>query len=119
MHKIEKMMRLISWFCFFLILYWFQVYFSVLSLHAHFSPLIYGSVIGLIAHFKILQSKSEPVSLNSLGYLNIMSNGTTSTNNFCFSISANLESVNIHVNLENDGANSSVLMLSQRELDIR
>lgn len=119
MYKIEKMMRLISWFCVFLILYWFQVYFSVLSLHAHFSPLIYGSVIGLIAHFKILQSKSEPVSLNSLGYLNIMSNGTTSTNNFCFSISANLESVNVHVNLENDGANSSVLMLSQRELDIR
>lgn len=102
-----------------LILKQLEVYFSVLSLHAHFSPLIYGSVIGLIAHFKILQSKSEPVSLNSLGYLNIMSNGTTSTNNFCFSISANLESVNVHVNLENDGANSSVLMLSQRELDIR
>ncbi|KAJ9680062.1 hypothetical protein PVL29_019367 [Vitis rotundifolia] len=102
-----------------LILKQLEVYFSVLCLHAHFSPLIYGSVIGLIAHFKILQSKSEPVSLNSLGYLNIMSNGTTSTNNFCFSVSANLESVNVHVNLENDGANSSVLMLSLRELDIR
>ena len=99
-------------------LYWFQVYISVLSIHAHFSPLIHSSVNGLIAHFKILQSKSEPVSLSSVGYLNIMSNGTTSPNNFSFSISANLESANVHVNLENDGANSSVLMLAVLELDI-
>lgn len=99
-------------------LYWFQVYISVSSIHGHFSPLIYSSVNKLIAQFKILQSKSEPVSPNYLGYLNIMSNGTTSTNNFSFLISANLESANVHVNLENDGANSSILMLAVQELDI-
>lgn len=97
------------------------------SLHAHFSPPIYGAVLGLLPSLDVLRSGSDSVILpnikpdpiitrNSFG---IMSNKLTTPKAFCFSVIAYLESVNLHIDLENNEDNRCSLLVNLLELDIR
>ncbi|KAI9153087.1 hypothetical protein LWI28_005759 [Acer negundo] len=95
----------------------FQVYVAISPLQAHLSPSIYGSIVALIAHLDSQQSRTVPAMLNNSSSLNVTSNRVENPV-FGLSISANLESVSVHVDLENDGENSSLLMLTLQDLDI-
>ncbi|TXG57716.1 hypothetical protein EZV62_015545 [Acer yangbiense] len=95
----------------------FEVYVAISPLQAHFSPSIYGSIVALIAHLDSQQSRTVPAMLNNSSSLNVTSNRVENPV-FGLSISANLESVSVHVDLENDGENSSLLMLTLQDLDI-
>ncbi|KAL5806155.1 hypothetical protein ACOSQ4_028888 [Xanthoceras sorbifolium] len=87
-----------------------EVFVSISLLQAQLSPSIYGSFMALIAHLDSQQSRTVPTMLND--------SNQVETPAFGFSISANLESVSVHVDLENDGENSSLLMLTLQDLDI-
>ncbi|XP_044509521.1 uncharacterized protein LOC123228248 isoform X4 [Mangifera indica] len=85
-------------------------------LHAHFSPSIYESVVSLILHLDILQSRTESGTLKQSGSPNIILD-QIETSVFGFSVSASLESASLYIDLANDGENSSVLMFTLQELD--
>lgn len=100
------------------LLFWFQVCVIVSMLHAHFSPAIYESVVALISHLDLLQSTSEAAVLNHSSSLGSMSNQVEASV-FGISVSVNLESVSLHIDLANNGENSSLLTFSVQKLDIR
>ncbi|GAV67143.1 LOW QUALITY PROTEIN: DUF1162 domain-containing protein/Chorein_N domain-containing protein [Cephalotus follicularis] len=95
-----------------------EVHIIVMSLHAHLSPPIFESFVELILHLDNLHARSEPVTMNNNGPCNIMTNRPRAPA-FGVSITANLESVIFHVDLGNEGENSTALKLALRELDIR
>ena len=108
----------------------FQVYISVSSLHAQFSPSIYGAVLGLIAYLDTLQPNSEPVYAETLqpnsepvyaetfDSCNVMSNGPRNPA-FGFCVNVKFDSVILLVDLANGEENSSALIFSLQELDTR
>ncbi|KAE9461490.1 hypothetical protein C3L33_06604, partial [Rhododendron williamsianum] len=104
----------------------FAVYITMPSLHAHFSPSMYGAVLGLLPSLDVLRSESDSAILpnikpdsiilrNSFG---IMSSKLTTPKAFCFSVIAYLESVNLHIDLENNEDNHCSLLVNLHELDI-
>ncbi|XP_058197048.1 uncharacterized protein LOC131313017 isoform X3 [Rhododendron vialii] len=104
-----------------------EVYITMPSLHAHFSPSMYGAVLGLLPSLDVRRSGSDSVILpnikpdpiilrNSFG---IMSSKLTTPKAFCFSVIAYLESVNLHIDLENNEDNRCSLLVNLHELDIR
>ena len=96
----------------------FQVYISVSSLHAQFSPSIYGAVLGLIAYLDTLQPNSEPVYAETFDSCNVMSNGPRNPA-FGFCVNVKFDSVILLVDLANGEENSSALIFSLQELDTR
>ncbi|GAB4836767.1 hypothetical protein Ancab_001679 [Ancistrocladus abbreviatus] len=87
------------------------------SVHVHFSPSIYGAILEMAEHLHRLHSKSEEVKLMTLGSHNFITAGSEMP--FCYSLAANLELVEFKVNLEDDVVNSSVIVLSLGDLDMR
>lgn len=98
--------------------FWFQVNIIVPLLRAYLSPTIYESALALISHLDILQSATGAVALNNSSSISVVSNQVEASV-FGISFSANVKSVSLHVDLANDGENSSVLIFSLQELDIR
>lgn len=76
---------------------------------------MYGAVRELVTHFGSLHSNNECEILEA-PYLPKMVSSVPSV--FGVSINSNLRSVVLRVNLENDGANSSALMISLRKTKI-
>ncbi|XP_059667459.1 uncharacterized protein LOC132312914 [Cornus florida] len=95
------------------------VYIIASSLLAHFSPSIYGAVLGLKANFDMLDSKLDSEIMSTVDSLNIMSIVPNTAEDFSISVFANLELIRFRVNLENDIENSCIVMLALQELDIR
>lgn len=103
------------WWSFLFILF-VQVNIVASLLHAHLSPSIYESVVSLILHLDILQSRTESGTLKQSSSPNIILD-QIETSVFGFSVSASLESASLYIDLANDGENSSVLMFTLQELD--
>ncbi|XP_048318354.2 uncharacterized protein LOC107405745 isoform X2 [Ziziphus jujuba] len=95
----------------------FQVYVSLSSLHAQFSPSIYGAFLGLIAYLDNLQPKSEPVCCETLDPCNVTSNGPRNPVFGCC-VNVKFEKVSLLVDLANDEEDSAALIFSLQELDI-
>ncbi|THG06620.1 hypothetical protein TEA_005243 [Camellia sinensis var. sinensis] len=96
-----------------------EVYIITPSLHAHFSPSIYGVVLGLLANLDLLLSKRNSVVFPNENSFSIMSGEQTTPKAFRSSIIADVESVSFHIDLENDKENSCILLLNLHKLDIR
>lgn len=96
----------------------FQVFVLIESLTAHFSPSIYGAFIELITYLGSLHLSCESEILDCPYLHNLVSVVPTSST-FGISIISKLGSVDLEVDLENNGDNSSVLMVSVQEMDIR
>ncbi|GMG99180.1 hypothetical protein Nepgr_001020 [Nepenthes gracilis] len=86
------------------------------SLHVHFSPSIYNAILRMAENLHHLSSKSDQM-LMTLDSCNVMPAGRAMP--FCFSVTANLDSVKLEVNLEDDGHRSHVLILSLEEVGTR
>lgn len=88
---------------------------------------MYGAVLGLLPSTNVLLSESDsvirpnikPDSIILRNSFSIMSSKRTTPKAFCFSVIANLESVNLHIDLENNDDNCSSLLVNLHELDIR
>ncbi|PSS01845.1 Vacuolar protein sorting-associated protein like [Actinidia chinensis var. chinensis] len=88
------------------------------SLHANFSPTIYGAVLGLLANLDVLHFKSA--ILLKENSLSTVSSKLTTQKAFHSSIIANLESVSFRIDLENDKeTNGCTLMFNLHKIDIR
>ncbi|KAA8547313.1 hypothetical protein F0562_003823 [Nyssa sinensis] len=96
-----------------------EVYIVASSLQAHLSPVICGTILGLIANLKTLHSKLDFKIRPTLDSLTIMSTGPRTTKVFSFSVIANLESVSVRVDLDDDKENSCILLLALEKLHIR
>ncbi|KAI7990467.1 putative vacuolar protein sorting-associated protein 13C [Camellia lanceoleosa] len=96
-----------------------EVYIITPSLHAHFSPSIYGVVLGLLANLDLLLSKRNSVVFPNENSFSIMSGEQTTPKAFRSSIIADVESVSFHIDLENDKENGCILLLNLHKLDIR
>lgn len=104
-----------------------EVHIITPSLHAHFSPSIYGAVLGLLASLDVLCSEPDSIIQQSIkpdsvilrDSFSFMSSKPTTPKAFPFSVIANLESVNLHIDLENNGENRCSLLVNLHELDIR
>uniref|UniRef100_A0A803PHY5 Vacuolar protein sorting-associated protein n=1 Tax=Cannabis sativa TaxID=3483 RepID=A0A803PHY5_CANSA len=81
-----------------------KVYVSVLSLSAYFSPAVYVTALGLIAHLRTMQLHSANRPMVS---------------DFRFGVELKLESIRLLVNLANNGENSLVLIFALQELYIQ
>ncbi|KAK4267115.1 hypothetical protein QN277_023943 [Acacia crassicarpa] len=92
-----------------------EVFINIELLKAHFSPSIYGAVRELVNHLGSLRSKNECEILEASYLPNIVSGAPSILG---VSVNSNLRSVILRVNLENDGDNSSALMLSLEEMKI-
>lgn len=99
------------------IFFLFQVGIIIQSLHAHFSPSIYGSVLGLLGDLNT-HSKFDLAIMPKVNSV-FMSNERTTPEPFRYSINAHLESFNMHIDLENDKENGCTLLLNLHKLDIR
>jgi hypothetical protein len=97
---------------------WFQVYVCLESLKVHFSPSIYGAFIELSTHLDSLLLRNESETLNYVYPPNIVSDAP-SYSTFGISVISRLGSVDLEVDLENRGDNSSVLMVSLQQIDVR
>lgn len=97
---------------------WFQVYVLIESMKAHFSPSIYGAFIEFITHLDSLLVKDESEILNCVYPSNIVSDVPTYST-FGLSIISRLGSIDLEVNLENGGDNSSLLTVSLQEIYVR
>ncbi|KAL7197985.1 hypothetical protein ACSBR2_020498 [Camellia fascicularis] len=96
-----------------------EVYIITPSLHAHFSPSIYGVVLGLLANLDLPLSKRNSVVFPNENSFSIMSGEQTTPKAFRSSIIADVESVSFHIDLENEKENSCILLLNLHKLDIR
>ncbi|MCH81348.1 vacuolar protein sorting-associated protein, partial [Trifolium medium] len=95
-----------------------EVYVHMESLKVHFSPSIYGAFIELSTHLDSLLLRDESETLNCVYPPNIVSDAS-SYSTFGISVISRLGSVDLEVDLENRGDNSSVLMVSLQEIDVR
>ncbi|XP_061363844.1 uncharacterized protein LOC133307357 isoform X2 [Gastrolobium bilobum] len=95
-----------------------EVYVLIESLKAHFSPSIYGAFIELFTHLGTLHVWSESEILNCPNPPNIVSVEPTSST-FGISIISKLGSIDLEVDLENNGDNSLEILVSLQEMDIR
>ncbi|KAF3432303.1 hypothetical protein FNV43_RR27043 [Rhamnella rubrinervis] len=95
-----------------------EVYIYVSSLHAQFSPSIYGAVLGLIAYVDTSRPNSEPLYGESFGPCNVKPNGPRSRA-FGFCVDVKFDLVILLVDLANDEESSTALIFSLQELDTR
>ncbi|KAK7274520.1 hypothetical protein RIF29_15613 [Crotalaria pallida] len=95
-----------------------EVYVLIESLKAHFSPSMYGAFLELITHLDTLLLRDEYDVLNCASPSDMVSVVPTSST-FGISIISKLGSVDLEVDLENSRDNSSKLMVSLQEMDIR
>lgn len=94
-----------------------EVYVLIESLKAHFSPSVYGAFIELGTYLDSLLVRGES-ELNCVHPPNIVSDKSTYST-FGISIISRLGSVDLEVDLENRGDNSSVLMISMQDIYVR
>ncbi|WCJ32878.1 hypothetical protein M5689_014275 [Euphorbia peplus] len=94
-----------------------EVYINLPSVNAKFSPSIYESILGLVAHLDDLGSTTSSRMLKNPYSLDVLSN-QPSVSTFGFSVSAKLKSLSCHVDLADDKETSSDLMLFLQGLDI-
>ncbi|PNY07700.1 vacuolar sorting-associated protein [Trifolium pratense] len=95
-----------------------EVYVHMESLKVNFSPSIYGAFIELSTHLDSLLLRDESETLNCVYPPNIVPDAS-SYSTFGISVISRLGSVDLEVDLENGGDNSSVLMVSLQEIDVR
>lgn len=88
------------------------------SLKAHFSASIYGAFIEWITHLGSLLVRGESEILNCPYPPNMISD-VPAYSSYGMSIISKLGSVDLEVDLENNGDYSSELMVSLQEIDIR
>lgn len=88
------------------------------SLKAHFSPSMYCAFIELITHLDTLLVRGESEILNCDSRHNVVSD-VTKDYPFGLSIISKLGSVDLEVDLENSGDNSSELVVSLHDMDLR
>ncbi|KAI4331783.1 hypothetical protein L6164_016738 [Bauhinia variegata] len=94
-----------------------EVFLLIESLDAFFSPSVYASLLELITHIDLYMRDDsdllhDPYSLDTVSFI-------PPTSIFGVSFKSKLGSVDLQVDLANNGDNSSVLMLSLQEIDIR
>ncbi|XP_027357140.1 uncharacterized protein LOC113866515 [Abrus precatorius] len=95
-----------------------EAYVLIESLKAHFSPSIYGALIELMTHLGTLDVRGESEVLNCPyppAFVSVVPTYST----FGISIVSKLDSVDLEVDLENSGENSSELMVSMQEIVVR
>ncbi|KAF9591494.1 hypothetical protein IFM89_004548 [Coptis chinensis] len=80
-----------------------KVHFSISSLCAHFSPLIYGALVGMIAFLDTLKSKGSKQRASGVS-------------EFC--VSADLKYISFHINIGDDENDSMVIILHLTDIDI-
>ncbi|KAK8472891.1 hypothetical protein PHAVU_002G234304 [Phaseolus vulgaris] len=95
-----------------------EVYVSIESLKAHFSPSIYGAFIELMNHMATLHLMGEFGVLNSSHPPNIVS-VVPAYSTFGISIVSKIDLVDLEVHLEYDGDSHSELMVSLQNLVVR
>ncbi|XP_057415336.1 uncharacterized protein LOC130710179 isoform X3 [Lotus japonicus] len=95
-----------------------EVYVLIESLKAHFSPSMYCAFIELITHLDTLLVRGESEILNCDSRHNVVSD-VTKDSPFGLSIISKLGSVDLEVDLENSGDNSSELVVSLHDMDLR
>ncbi|XP_058779187.1 uncharacterized protein LOC131653133 isoform X2 [Vicia villosa] len=95
-----------------------EVYVLIESMKVYFSPSIYGAFIDFITHLDSLLVKDESEILNSVYPSNIVSDVPTYST-FGLSIISRLGSIDLEVDLENGGDNSSLLTVSLQEIYVR
>ncbi|CAJ2666738.1 unnamed protein product [Trifolium pratense] len=95
-----------------------EVYVHMESLKVNFSPSIYGAFIELSTHLDSLLLRDESETLNCVYPPNIVPDAS-SYSTFGISVISRLGSVDLEVDLENGGDNSSVLTVSLQEIDVR
>ncbi|XAR69469.1 hypothetical protein NMG60_11001060 [Bertholletia excelsa] len=93
-----------------------EVHVFLPSLNVHFSPSVYGAVLECLAKFNELSSKRDSVVLPKYS---ITSSELKTQEVFHSSIIVNVESISLHINLENDRENSCALLFDMHKLDIR
>lgn len=84
----------------------------------HFSPSIYDTFIDFITHLNSQLVRDESEILNCVYPSNIVSDVPTCST-FGISIILRLGSVDLEVDLENGGDNSSLLTVSLQEIHVR
>ncbi|KAG4977288.1 hypothetical protein JHK84_036989 [Glycine max] len=95
-----------------------EVYVLIESLKVHFSPSIYGAFIELTNHLGTLHVTGESGVLNSPHPPNIVSVLPTYST-FGISIVSIIDSIDLDVDLEDSGDNSSKLMVSLQKMVLR
>ncbi|KAL6965673.1 hypothetical protein U1Q18_036727, partial [Sarracenia purpurea var. burkii] len=95
-----------------------EAYITMPTLHVHFSPSIYGAVLGLFANFDMLHSNLD-YFLPKVNSFSTISSELATSKAFSSSIIVNLESVSFHIDLENVKENGCTLLLNLHELDMR
>uniref|UniRef100_A0A2P2MK19 Uncharacterized protein LOC105135080 isoform X1 n=1 Tax=Rhizophora mucronata TaxID=61149 RepID=A0A2P2MK19_RHIMU len=95
-----------------------EVYIVLPSLDASFSLSLLESFVALVEHLQAIQSRSGCLMLKSPSFPKVLSSKSAAPI-FGFSIVAKLHSVSLHVDLANDGENSSELLFSLQEFYIR
>ncbi|KAL5574177.1 hypothetical protein UlMin_023774 [Ulmus minor] len=95
-----------------------EVYVKASSLFLHFSPSIYGAVLGLISHHNTVQPQSESVCTGTVDSLILTSNISRGPN-FGVCVNAKLNSARLLVDLADDGESSLALIFVLQDLDIR
>nr|KYP76317.1 Putative vacuolar protein sorting-associated protein 13A [Cajanus cajan] len=95
-----------------------EVYVLVGSLKAHLSPSIYGALIELVTHLGRLHVMGESEVLNSPHPPNIVP-VLPAYSTFGISIVSKIDSVDLEVDLEDNGDSSSKLMISLKKIVLR
>ncbi|XLS59714.1 hypothetical protein HN51_009469 [Arachis hypogaea] len=95
-----------------------EVYVFIAPFKAHFSPSIYGAILELITYQGTLHLSRESETLNWPYPPNVPS-VTPKSSTFGISISSKFGSVDLEVDFENSGDNSSELLVSLQEIDMR
>ncbi|KAJ4962382.1 hypothetical protein NE237_022321 [Protea cynaroides] len=96
-----------------------QVHLVVPSLCVHFSPSIYGAVVGCFAYLDVPQSKSESKIHGRRDLSEFKLEEPRSSNFFHYSVSANFNCISFHVDLADDVENNLFVMLDLGELDMQ
>lgn len=91
---------------------------TVPNLYVHFSPSIFVVALDLLSYLDDTHQKTQSVSLNSLFTDSAMS-GHVNQSLFGLSLAATLETVTVHVDLENEEGNSTSCVLSLNATHIR
>ncbi|CAK9182445.1 unnamed protein product [Ilex paraguariensis] len=96
-----------------------EVYLIVPSLCAHFSPSIYGAIMGIMENTHVLHSTIDSPIFSMPDSLYTNSSRSEIPKMFWFSVVATIGSAGFLVDIENDEDNSCILMLSLQEFDVR
>ncbi|XP_010251472.1 PREDICTED: uncharacterized protein LOC104593388 isoform X1 [Nelumbo nucifera] len=96
-----------------------QVKFLVSSLNIHFSPLIYGVVLGFLACLDLPEQKSQMMIARRPDILDVKSGKQRNADVYQFSVAANFELVTFLVGMSDNVENNLVLKFALGELEIQ